>query len=216
MTATIGPSASLIDAHLPDYDFSRLERRAFDAPAAAVYEAVRHLDCVMIHSPITDLALFVRNLPEKIAGPRSPSRTSTPAMPRFPLSTLFEERTPQQELQIGAWVGIAEHPGRALVFGAVGKPWLARVEWGNVASQELAGFMEPGWAKLVASLSVEALDAQHSVLTYEARTKTTDTDSLIRFHRYWIAVSPFVGAIMRSLLRTVDDALDDYHGQAAS
>ena len=216
MTTTIGPNARLIDAYLPTYDFSRVERREIEAPPAAVFDAVRHLDCLMIHSPITDLALFVRNLPEKLAGPRPGEQPATPPMPQFMLSTLFDGRTPEQDSLVGAWVGIAEHPGRALVFGAVGKPWLARVEWKRVLSDELAEFDEPGWAKLVASLSVESVDTHRSVLTYEARTKTTDTDSLIRFNRYWIAISPFVGAIMRSLLRTVDQAVDGYRGQAAS
>ena len=137
-------------------------------------------------------------------------------MPRFALGTLFDERTPEQESLVGAWVGIAEHPGRALVFGAVGKPWMASVEWKFVPSADLPGFDEPGWAKLVASLSVREYDARRSVLTYEARAKTTDTDSLIRFHRYWIAVSPFVGAIMRALLRTVEEQLKGYLEQARS
>jgi len=215
VTTTIGPNARLIDAHLPDYDFCRVERRVIDAPADAVYEVVRHLDCLMIHSPITDLALFVRNLPEKLTKHRSGGHPTTPPMPQFSLSTLFEERTPEQESLVGAWVGIVEHSGRALVFGAVGKPWLARVEW-CVPPGDLAGFNEPGWAKLVASVSVQEYDARRTVLTYEARTKTTDTDSLTRFNRYWIAVSPFVGAIMRSLLRTVDEQLTQHREQAAS
>lgn len=216
MTTSIWPDARLIDAYLPDYDFSRVENRVIDAPTDVVFEVMRHFDCLMIHSPITDLALFVRSLPEKLVKQQPGLPPPTPPMPRFTLSTLFEERTPEHASLVGAWVGLAEQPGRAIVFGAVGKPWLPRMEWKLVRSGDLAGFSEPGWAKLVASLSVREYDAQRSVITYETRTKTTDTDSLTRFHRYWMAVSPFVGAIMRALLRTVDELSVEHGAQAAS
>jgi hypothetical protein len=194
---------------MPAYDFVRIEQRVIDAPTADVYKVMRDLDCLMIHSPITDLAVFVRHLPSRLV-PAEPGQVSkTPPMPRFRLSALFEERSPEQERAIGAWVGIAEQPGRSLVFGAVGKPWKARVEWRSVQPGEVATFSEPGWAKIIASLSVQGLDDRRSLLIYEARSTATDTDSRERFHRYWLAISPFVAAIMRAMLRAVEEQMTE-------
>lgn len=205
MTTSLEPPIRDIDEFMPAYDSIRVEQRVIGAPAHAVYKMVRDLDCLMIHSPITDLAVFVRHLPNRLGRAEDAPIARTPPMPRFRLSALFDAQSPEVERSTGAWVGIADHPGRALVFGAVGKPWQARVEWKLVEPSEVATFDEPGWAKIVASLSVQELGPRLSLLTYETRSSATDADSRDRFRRYWFAVSPFVAAIMRSLLRTVDE-----------
>ncbi len=194
---------------MPDYDFVRVEQRVIKAPAHDVYKVMRDLDCLMIHSPVTDLAVFVRHLPNRLGRSDAETISRTPPMPRFRLSALFDERSPEVERAIGAWVGIADHPECALVFGAVGTPWRARVDWKSVQPNEVATFDEPGWAKIIASLSVQELGAHHCLLTYETRSAATDADSRERFRRYWAAISPFVAAIMRSMLRTVDEQMDE-------
>ena len=105
------------------------------------------------------------------------------------------------------WVGLAEERGREIAFGAVAKPWMAEIEWKTVPPFDFAGFAEPGWAKIAASISVREYGSQRSILTYEARTAMTDDASRERFGRYWMLVSPFVGTIMRAVLRTVDERL---------
>ncbi len=209
MTTSIGPPTRAIDEFMPAYDFVRVEQRVIEAPADAVYKVMRDLDCLMIHSPVTDLAVFVRHLPNRLSRSDGETISRTPPMPRFRLSALFDERTPEAARAIGAWVGIADYPGRALVFGAIGTPWQARVDWKVIEPSEVATFDQPGWAKIVASLSVQELGPRLSLLTYEARSSATDPDSRERFRRYWFAISPFVAAIMRSMLRTIDEQMDE-------
>ncbi|MDH3247861.1 MAG: hypothetical protein OEQ47_02815, partial [Acidimicrobiia bacterium] len=57
-------------------------------------------------------------------------------------------------------------------------------------------------------VSVREYGSRRSIVTYEARTAMTDDDSRERFGRYWTVVSPFVGTIMRAVLRTVDERLE--------
>jgi hypothetical protein len=123
------------------------------------------------------------------------------------LSGLFDREGFERHETLEGWVGLAEERGREIAFGAVGKPWLAEIEWKTVPPEDFAGFDEPGWAKIAASLSVREYGAKRSILTYEARTGMTDDESRDRFNRYWTVVSPFVGSIMRALLRTVADSV---------
>ena len=45
--------------------------------------------------------------------------------------------------------------------------------------------------------------AGRSILTYECRTGTTDLDSRREMSRYWWLIRPFVGYILRAVLRTI-------------
>ena len=207
MTTALERSTLLIDEYLPDFDQTRIEHLVIDAPTEVVYEAMRTMDLLMVHSPITDLAMFVRGLPEKVGRLRRRSDPPAPPLPSMRLSALFDREGFDREETLEGWVGLAEERGREIAFGAVGKPWLAEIEWKTVPPEGFAGFDEPGWAKIAASLSVREYGAKRSILTYEARTGMTDDESRDRFNRYWTVVSPFVGTIMRALLRTVADSV---------
>lgn len=209
MTTALESNTLLIDQYLAEFDETRIEHLVIDAPKEVAYETVRNVDFLMVHSPITDLALFVRTLPEKISRLRKTSEPPAPPLPSLKLSGMFDREGFEREETLEGWVGLAEERGREIVFGAVGKPWLADIEWKTVPAEDFAGFEEPGWAKIAASISVRDYGAKRSILTYEARTAMTDDDSRDRFHRYWIVVSPFVGTIMRALLRTVADSVGE-------
>jgi hypothetical protein len=207
VTIALESNTMLIDEYLPDYDFTRIEHLVIRAPTAAVYETVRDLDLLMVHSPIADAAMFVRGLPDRIAKMRRRNEPPSPPLPALKLSALFDREGFDHAATLEGWVGLAEERGREIAFGAVAKPWMAEIEWKTVPPFDFAGFEEPGWAKIAASISVREYGSQRSILTYEARTAMTDDASRERFGRYWMLVSPFVGTIMRAVLRTVDERL---------
>lgn len=208
MTIALESNTMLIDEYLPDYDFTRIEHLVIRAPTAVVYETVRDLDLLLVHSPITDLAMFVRGLPDKIGRMRRRNEPPAPPLPTLKLAAMFDREGFEHSEALEGWVGLAEERGREIAFGAVGKPWLAEIEWKTVQPFEFAGFDEPGWAKIAASVSVREYGSRRSIVTYEARTAMTDDDSRERFGRYWTVVSPFVGTIMRAVLRTVDERIE--------
>ena len=88
---------------------------------------------------------------------------------------------------------LAEHEGRAIVFGAIGRPW--RPSGGIAADADFEAFAEPGWAKMALDLRAEA-----GLLTTETRVLLTDDAARRAFRRYWLLVRPFSGLTRRSWL----------------
>ena len=206
MTTALQRNTLLLDAYLPEFDETRIEHLVIDGPTDAVYEATRNVDFLMVHSPLMDMAMFVRSLPNKVGKITRRDQPPTPTPPSLKLAAMFEDVDPDPDAALEGWIGLAEERGREIVFGAVGKPWMADIEWKTVPVEDFAGFDEPGWAKIAASLSIREYGTARSLVTYEARTAMTDQESRDRFHRYWMVVSPFVGTIMRALLRTVAES----------
>ena len=68
---------------------------------------------------------------------------------------------------------------------------------------DFAAFDEPGWGKIACHLLVRPDGPGRSVLTYECRTATTDHESRHAMGRYWWAIRPFVGYVLRASLRTI-------------
>ena len=105
------------------------------------------------------------------------------------------------------YIGTAqEWPGDYLlgvVFGAVGRFWRPVIDWRQVGPDEFAEFDEPGWGKIAANFSVNRYGEQHTLLSYQCRTVTTDPDSRRRFRRYWWLIRPFVAHIMRATVATI-------------
>ncbi|WP_020635394.1 hypothetical protein [Amycolatopsis alba] len=83
-------------------------------------------------------------------------------------------------------------------------------EWLRVEAGEFAGFGEPGYGKIVLSLSVRSYGDRHSLLTYDIRVTLTDSVSLSRFRRYWMVASPLIknihGATLRAIARDAEHA----------
>lgn len=90
-----------------------------------------------------------------------------------------------------------------VAFGAVGKYWMANIEWRDVDPGAFASFDEPGWGKIACSFSVRPYGDHRTLLSYECRTATTDAASRRRFARYWFGIKPFVAHIMRATLHTI-------------
>lgn len=201
MTAqSVATPPLLLDEVLPRFQFTRLETIAVAADAPAVFSAARELDLNSIHSPLFDMVVQARGLAGRMLH-RAP-----PRLPSLRVGDLFDAPA-----EVGRpWVGLAEAPGRELVFGAVGKVWKPVIEWLPVTREQFTPFDEPRWAKIASALVVHPYGRRRSLLTYEARTMGTDPDAAARFARYWALVSPGVGLVLRETLRTVRTAAEGH------
>ncbi|MFF4360008.1 hypothetical protein [Streptomyces sp. NPDC001604] len=210
-TGSAAPPAGeslLLDGALPEFGFSRLECAALAAAPPAAYEAARGLDLLTIDSPLLNAAMSLRGLPDRLRG------RSMPSPPSLRVADLFDTAGEAWEGQ--PWVALGDKPGRELVFGAVGKPWRASIEWRRVEPEQFTSFGEAGWAKMAAAFVVHPYGTRRSLLTYEARTACTDPASTARFGRYWTLVSPGVGVVLRGTLRAIKAAAEQRSRPAGS
>ncbi|MFC4247270.1 hypothetical protein ACFOZ7_09715 [Natribaculum luteum] len=195
--ASDGPDSSmLLDRHLPAYDVTQIRHAVVDAEPATTYEAMLTADMADT-GPVVRTLGWLRDVPARLGHRlRGTERESLP------------ERLSIDELEeTSEWVRIDESPGEEVVFGAVGKFWQPNIEWREIDPDEFADFDEPGYAKLAANLSVRPYGEGRTLLTYEARTATTDEESRRRFRRYWRLVGPFAGYLMgRATERIAADA----------
>ncbi|MGW1679667.1 hypothetical protein [Saccharopolyspora sp. NPDC002376] len=177
-----------IDDFAPRCDVGAVEHVVVDAPPEAVYQALRHLDLLAIHSRIADLAWWMRGLPERI-------KRRVP--PRKPTRLTFDDLCAS-----GEWVLLGEQPGREVVFGAVGRFWTPIVRMEQISAAEFAGYGRPGRGKIATAFSVRPYGRGGSLATYDVRTTLDDPITRRIFALYWRTVQPFVKAIMRATLRT--------------
>lgn len=196
-------SPLLIDDVMPNRHASRVQMLVVEADPGPTYAALRELDFMSVHSPLMDAATWARRLPERIAvatGRREP----TPPPPAMRLSEMFDRAPGEQppEDAMAMWMPLGEDPGRELVFGAVGRFWQPDIEWKQIEPHMFRAFGESGWGKIAANLCVMPFGVERSIASYEARTVMTDEVSRAKFLRYWRVVSPFVGTVLRSVLKS--------------
>jgi hypothetical protein len=98
------------------------------------------------------------------------------------------------------WGMLSASGGRELVFGAVTRPWEGVVTFRALPPSEFAAFHEPGYAKIVWSITVEPDGPAASRVRTETRVITTDPESRARFRRYWAFASPGIILIRREAL----------------
>ncbi|MFI7117442.1 hypothetical protein [Amycolatopsis sp. NPDC049868] len=179
----------LADRFAPDPAFSVLRHRVVDADPATTYAAVRGFDFMKVGGPLVRAAGWVRGLPERFRRGHGPS---------VPTRLTFDDMATDSD-----WVILGELPGIELVAGVAGKFWQPVIEWRRLEPGEFAGFLEPGYGKIVLSLSVRRYGEQRSLLSYDIRVTLTDSASLSRFRLYWAVASPFIKAIHAATLRTI-------------
>lgn len=202
MTSQNRSNRMLIDGFLPRFDETIVEHVVIDAPPEAVYQTVREMDFLSIHSPLMDAAMFVRMLPDQI-GRRVRKEPPPPSLRAMRLADLFEGSVEPDVFE--GWAPLGEEPSRELVFGGVGKVWQLQIEWKRVPPDEFAAFTEPGFVKIAVGFSMRSYGEGRTLLTYEARSTGTDEESRRRFGRYWWLVGPFVGVVLRAALKTAKD-----------
>jgi hypothetical protein len=196
MTTALTPSplrsaeSLLVDEFLASFDVRIAEHRIVDVDLVSTWDALVHLDLLQVHTPLLDVAFWLRGLPARLRG------TAAPVPPAIVLGELGTA--------MPGWLRLGERPGRELAIGAVGRFWTPTIEWREVGTPEaFRAFDETGWGKIGVSFSVRPYGEHRALLTYECRTWTTDSRSRAAFARYWKIVRPFVGHIMRATLRTV-------------
>lgn len=188
--------ALVLDEYLPEYDVTKVRSVVVDAPVEVTYQAIETADLTQTGA-ISAVLNALRALPETL-------RALTGAQPAAPTP----DRVTFGDIDDAeGWVRLAREADREFVFGAVGRFWQPTIEWRDVDATAFTDFDEPGWGKIGASISVRPYGRDRSLLTFEARTATTDPESRRRFRRYWLLIGPFAGFVMgRALDRIATDA----------
>jgi hypothetical protein len=187
----------LLDSLMPEFDASRIEHRVIDGPKADVYEAVVHADFLdAVRRSRTVRGLFaLRAVGERMAAATRRSPLVNPPVP----SALRLADLPEH----GDWVRLGEDSPNEFAFGVIGRFWGGATTWKQIDSSAFTSFESPGYAKIVADLSLRSYGAQRTLLSYEARSQATDEAARRAFLRYWSLASPGVGVVMRSALAVI-------------
>jgi hypothetical protein len=180
---------SVLEEALPVYDMVLTEHRVVQAEVDTLFATARNFDFMTVRSPLVTAMMTARALPSRLRGKAldAPTRLCLASDPGA----------------LPGWLILGQVPGRELAFGAIGRFWTADIEWHLVAPDDFAAFDEPGWGKIACHLLVRSDGPGRSVLTYECRTATTDLASRHSMGRYWWAIRPFVGYVLRASLRTI-------------
>jgi hypothetical protein len=183
----------LIDEVLPSFDVTRVDTIVVAAPAEEVYRTALALDLVQVvrDDPRVRVLFALRGIPDRVMHLLG-KRPAAPAPEAMRLGDLPLE---------GEWIRLGEDPGHEIVFGAVGRFWKGPIQWQQSTPETFASADTPGSARIAASLAVHPYSQDRVLLTYEARTAATDHQARRGVQRYWRVLSPFVGLVMRGVLR---------------
>ena len=165
-------SKSRLDQFMPIYEVGEVHEIQVTAPAELTFAAAQQLD--LQRSPLVQAIFTARTLPGRLRGEEPVS---------FARGILDETRS------IG-WGTLADVPGEEVIMGAVTRPWDSSPTFQALPPDEFASFNEPGYAKIVWTLSVEPRGDEHSIFRTVTRVQTTDPESRQKFRRYWATLSP--------------------------
>jgi hypothetical protein len=161
-------------------------RIAVRAPASVTFAAARELD--LMQSPVIRGIFWLRALPTLLRG-----RSFTPTGSRG----LVEEM-----LALG-WGMLAKEPEHHVVVGGYTQPWRQDVTFHALPPERFAAFSEPGYVKIVWTISAEPVDADRSLFVTRTRAVATDPVARRRFRRYWAPMSAGILVIRYLTLLTV-------------
>jgi hypothetical protein len=171
-----------LDRFLPLYDISQQNETTVKAPVPVTFAAARNLD--LSRSAAVRLVLQSRKL---LGG-----------------QTVELQRRPfLDQVHAMGWSLLADVPGRAMVFGAVTRPWETNMKLRPIAPGQFADFRERGWAKIIWTLEVDPAPEGRSVLRTRTRVATTDARARKQFRSYWSKVVPGVVLVRRQALGLV-------------
>jgi hypothetical protein len=176
-------AAVSIDRFLPSYDVSERHETAVKAPARVTYASARELD--LQRSPLVRAIFQSRKILFRSGGRE------------------LQRRPFLDQVRGMGWGLLADVPGRALVFGAVTRPWERTVKFHPLPPAQFAAFRRPGWAKIVWTLEVDPAGEERSVFRTQTRVATTDPAARKRFRRYWSTVSPGILLVRQQALGLV-------------
>jgi hypothetical protein len=191
MTETETPSELLADRFAPRWAVMQTQHLVVDAPVTEAYAALRALDFTEIAGGLVGAAFTVRDLPERW-------KNRHHKMPRQRTRQTFDDLSAGSE-----WTILGERPGTEIVIGVGGRFWKPVAEWRRIEPAEFLAFDEPGYGKIVQSLSARPYGESRSLLTHDVRVVLADWASQTKFRAYWAVVSPFVKAVQAATLRTI-------------
>lgn len=165
-----------LDEFAPVFQFHEFHSIAISAPRDRVYSAIR----------------TVR--PEEIRFFQTLTRIRG-----FGKSMAPEHRPILESFTAGAFVLLAEDPGREIVIGRAGD---GRGAW-KWAPEEFKVFHPAPLLKIVMNFRIEDVDATHSSLTTETRVYAVGTQPLRGFATYWRMIYPGSALIRRMWLRAI-------------
>jgi hypothetical protein len=188
-----GSDDPLLDQFMRDYDVAERHQTVVAAPADVTFQAASELD--FRRSPLISAIFKAREVIMR----------AQPARADVPCSFLDQMRS------IG-WGELYHEPGRLVVMGAVTQPWMADVVFRALPPERFAPFAEPGYVKILWTLSAVPIETgsnglPQSVLRTETRAWPTDPVARAKFRRYWSVASPGIILIRRLALGlTKEDA----------
>jgi hypothetical protein len=196
MTA-IAPAPMLIEQALPTFDAVRTEHLVVAGEPDVAYAAVLRADFIRAWRESAAVrALFgARALAEQAV---SVTRRRTAPEPPPPASLRLADMTER-----GDWVRLGEDPPHELVFGVIGRFWAGETRWETIDAAGFPTFEVAGYARIACNFSVRPDGAAQSLVSYKCRTHATDAAARRAFLRYWRALSPFIGVVLRAQLGVI-------------
>jgi len=171
----------LVDDFLPVYDVSDSVATVVQADIATTWNALMQVDLIDVgrQRPLVAALGALRMLPEIVshllhgeAPPQGPTRLRLHELAALPAAG-------------GGWVLLGERAQNEIALGLVGMFWRPVIRYADVPADRFRDFNEPGYAKTVYALSVNAIDDHRTLLTGLMRTATTDEHARQWFRRYW-------------------------------
>lgn len=181
----------LADRFAPDFTVMQTQHLVVGAPVTRAYAALRALDYTEVGGGMASAAFRARQLPERW-------KNRHHRMPRQRTRLTFDDLAAGWE-----WTILGERPGAEIAIGVGGRFWTPVVEWRRIEPDEFLAFDEPGYGKILQSLSVLPYGKPRSLLTHDTRVVISDRVSRAKFRAYWAVVSPFVKVVQAATLRTI-------------
>jgi hypothetical protein len=173
----------LLDSLMPEYDVCERHQIAVDAPADVTLAAAREIDLndsVIVRAIFKGRELIMRSKAEVSPRPRG----------------MFEG------MKAIGW-GVLAESAHEIVMGSVTRPWEPDPVFRPVPPDELAGFAEPDFVKIVWTLRADPQPDGSSVFRTETRAVATDAAARKKFHLYWSFLSPGIILIRAAMLPAV-------------
>lgn len=204
----------LIDELMPIYDVSDAVATVVDADVAMTWNALTEVDLLEVGRKRPAVALLgaVRILPDLVSQllrGRCPSRR--PDQMRLQDMTTIP-------LGDGGWVLLERRDREEIALGLIGKFWRPVIEFANVTSAaEFRSFAEPGFARTIYALSVQAIGPRQTLLSGVMRTSTTDDHARRWFRRYWtLGVGSGAHVLVNGLLDVTREMAEAKSARAAA
>lgn len=186
-----------IDDVMAVYDARRVERRIVPGHIDAVYAAALHADLLDTwrHSALLRFLFWARGVGERVV---AFARRRPHVEPPPPASLRLEDLPTR-----GDWVRLGGEAPREFVFGVAGRFWAGETVWDEIDAADFAAYDRPQRARIAACFRFTQQPAGRTLVEYECRTQATDAPSRRAFLRYWRALSPFIGIVLRAQLRAI-------------